>query len=109
VRLRLIEVGETGVVVRRRGIGELVIPYEEILTVERIRSRRGLDVHTRMEMEPFRVRCRGSRRERVESELRFMGVRIVDCSGAIIAPTLRDFEDELARHPTNVRQSYDDG
>ena len=37
-----------------------------------------------------------------------MGVRIVDCWGAIIAPTLLDFEDELDRKPVVVRQSYDD-
>jgi hypothetical protein len=37
-----------------------------------------------------------------------MGVRIVDCWGAIIAPTLLDFEYELNLKPVLVRQSYDD-
>jgi hypothetical protein len=55
------------------------------------------------------VRCRGLRRESVESGLRFMGVRIVDCWGAIIAPTLLDFEEELAREPVHLRQSSDNG
>ena len=74
----------------------------------RCRARRGLDLHTRNQIEPVRVRCRRSRLYEVESQLRFLGVRIVDCRGAIIAPTLLDFEEELDREPVRVRQSYDD-
>jgi hypothetical protein len=44
----------------------------------------------------------------VEHKLRIAGVRVVDCWGAIIAPTLLDFEDELAREPRRVRQLSDD-
>jgi hypothetical protein len=107
VRLKFVGLGETGVVVRGRGPGELTIPYEEILTAERLRSRRGLDLHTRGSIEPVRVNCRRADREEVESGLRFLGVRIVDCWGAIIAPTLLDFEEELAREPVRMRQSSD--
>jgi hypothetical protein len=54
------------------------------------------------------VRCQRGRRVEIESGLRFVGVRIVDCWGAIIAPTLLDFEEELDRGPGPVRQSPDD-
>lgn len=99
---------DSGLVVRQRRSGEITIPYEEILTAERLRSRRGLDLHTRGRMEPVRVRCRRTDREAIESGLRSVGVRVVDCWGAIIAPTLLDFEEELAREPVRVRQSSDD-
>lgn len=94
-------------VVRGRRAGAFAIAYEDILTAERLRSRLGLALHTRARLEPVRVRCWGSRREELEGGLRFMGVRIVDCWGAIIAPTLLDFEEELAREPANMRQSSD--
>jgi hypothetical protein len=108
VRFKLVELGEAGVVVGRRGVGELTILYAEILTAERLRSRRGFDLHTRGHMEPVRVRCRRSRLYEIESQLRLVGVRVVDCWGAIIAPMFLDFEEELAREPVRVRQSYDD-
>ena len=44
--MKLVELGDKGVVVKRRGVGELTIVYAEILTAERLRSRRGLDLHT---------------------------------------------------------------
>jgi hypothetical protein len=108
VRLKVVELGDEGVVVQGRGAGAFTIRYSEILTAERLRSARGLDLHTRGLMEPIRVRCRRSRREELERGLRFMGVRIVDCWGAIIAPSLLDFEEELAREPVHLRQSSDD-
>jgi hypothetical protein len=108
VRFKLVELGGKGVVVQRRGVGELTILYGEILTAERLRSGRGFDLHTRGQMEPVRVRCRRSQLDEIESQLRFLGVRIVDCWGAIIAPMFLDFEEELAREPVRVRQSYDD-
>jgi hypothetical protein len=86
----------------------LTIPLEEILSVERLRSRRGFMIHDRRSVEPLRVRCRRSESKIKEHELRFLGVRIVDCWGAIIAPTLLDFEEELAREPERLRQSSDD-
>jgi hypothetical protein len=109
MRLRFVRLDETGVVVRARRSGEIVIPFSEILTAERLRSRRGLHLHVRGSMEPGRVRCRHAQRETIESGLRFMGVRVVDCWGAIIAPTLLDFEEELAREPFDLRQSSDNG
>ena len=108
VRYKLVELGDEGVVIRHRGDEEVTILYGAILTAERLRSRRGLDLHTRGQLQPVRVKCRRSRQYEIESGLRFMGVRIVDCSGAIIAPTLLDFEEELDREPVRVRQSYDD-
>jgi len=107
VRPKLDDLSDAGVVIRSRGVDELVILYDQILTAERLRSRRGLDLHTRGQLKPVRVRCRRSRLEEFERGLRFMGVRIVDCWGAIIAPTLLDFEEELAREPVRVRQSSD--
>ena len=101
------ELGDVGVVVRGRRLGAFTIAYEDLLTAERLRSRLGLALHTRGRLEPVRVRCWGPRRGEIEAGLRFMGVRIVDCSGAIIAPTLRDFEEELARSPAELRQSSD--
>ena len=104
---KLMRFDEPGVVVRGRRSGEVLIPYEEILTAERVRSGRGVDLHVRGKIEPVRVRCRRAARGVVESGLRVAGVRIVDCWGAIIAPSLLDFEEELAREPVRVRQSSD--
>jgi hypothetical protein len=98
---------EGGVVVRARGSHGFTIRFEEILTAERLRSRRGLDLHTRRSMEPTRVRCRRRDLGEIENRLRFEGVRVGDCWGAIIAPTLLDFEEELAREPVRMRQSSD--
>jgi hypothetical protein len=94
VRLKVVELDDVGVVVRGRRVGEFTIPFGEILTAERLRSGRGLNLHTRGRLEPVRVRCRRSRREATESGLRFGEVRIVDWWGAIIAPTLLDFEED---------------
>ena len=84
-----------------------MIPFADILTAELPRSRRRVDLHTRAAIQPVGVRCTPVERDEVESVLRVAGVRIVDCWGAIIAPTLADFEDELAREPVPVRQSSD--
>jgi hypothetical protein len=43
----------------------------------------------------------------MESGLRFMGVRTVDCWGAIVAPTYLDFVEELDLEPGHLRQSSD--
>jgi hypothetical protein len=107
MRLRFHSFDDVGLVVRARGSRETTIRFEEILTVERLRSRRGLDVHTRSRMEPTRVRCRRRDLYQIEIGLRWKGVRVVDCWGAIIAPTLLDFEEELAREPVRMRQSSD--
>lgn len=90
-----------------RGESVLVVPYGEILTAERLRSGRGFDLHTRSALEPVRVRCRRSQMLEMESGLRFMGVRTVDCWGAIVAPTYLDFVEELDLEPGHLRQSSD--
>jgi len=105
--VRFVRLDDAGLVVRARGFGELGIPFQEILTAERLRSRRGVDLHVWQRIEPVRVRCRRRDLDMIERGLRSMDVRIVDCWGAIIAPTLVDFEDELAREPMRVRQSSD--
>lgn len=105
--MRFVEFDSARLVVKSRGSGSYAIAYEEILTAERLRSRRGLDLHLRGSARPVRMRCRRKDLEVIECGLRFEGVRIVDCWGAIIAPTLLDFEEELARHPVGMRQSSD--
>ena len=90
----------------RRGRSWFTVAYGEILTAERLRSVRGLLLHTRSS-SPLRLRCRGAARTVIEDELRRRGVRVVDCWGAIISPTLADFEAELDREPVRVRQSSD--
>ncbi len=106
MRLKFVRLGEALVVKDRRS-GEVMIPYVEILTAERLRSRRGLDLHLKTSMRPVRVRCRRRDMWTIEDGLRIEGVRVVDCWGAIIAPTLLDFEEELAREPVIMRQSSD--
>jgi hypothetical protein len=68
--------------------------------------RKGLRLHVSGKKEPIYVAC-GSRRLETEHELRICGVRVVDLWGCIIAPTLLDFEEELAREPVRMRQSSD--
>jgi hypothetical protein len=104
---RFVRLDDGGIVVRARGFGELGIPASEILTAERLRSGRGFDLHVRQRVEPVRVRCRRRDLDAIERGLRSVEVRIVDRWGAIIAPTLLDFEEELAREPMRVRQSSD--
>lgn len=91
---RIAALDDSGVVVATRLGAHLVIAFEEILTVERLRSQRGFWLHTRSEMKPTRVRCRRRRAWEIEDGLRVEGVRVVDCWGAVIAPTLLDFMDE---------------
>jgi hypothetical protein len=96
---------EDGLVVAH-GASRLTVGFSEILTAERLRSRRALRFHMR-EGEPLVVAVRRRELWSVEDRLRANGVRIVDCSGAILAPTLWDFEEELDREPVRVRQSSD--
>jgi hypothetical protein len=86
--------------------GQFAITYGEILSAERRPSIWGLRLHTRS-TNPVRIPCRGEVRAEIEDGLRRRGVRIVDEYGAIITPTLADFEAELARGPDPVRQSSD--
>ena len=90
----------------RRGRSRFTVAYGEVLTAERLRSIWGLRLHTRS-TDPVRIACRREARIALEDELRRRGVRVVDCWGSIISPTLADFEDELDREPVRVRQSSD--
>src|SRR5688572_7661932 len=104
MRARIVSFEAPGLIVKRRRT-RFTIAYGEILTAERLRSGRGLLLHTRS-MDGVRV-VRGRDRDEIESELRRRGVRVVDCWGAIIAPTLADFEHALAQEPALMRQSSD--
>jgi hypothetical protein len=106
-RARIVRFELDGVVVDEPGADGVLITFDEVLTAERSRSARGLELHTQASMEPTRIRCGRGERWAVEDRLRANGVRIVDCWGAIIAPTLADFEYELARTPVRLRQSSD--
>jgi hypothetical protein len=103
-KLERLEAG--GLVVRPVLGGRLFsITYREILTAERSRQSWRLVLHT-AGMGELSVWCRRDRLE-IETHLRQRGVRVVDCWGAIISPTLADFEEELDREPVRVRQSSD--
>jgi hypothetical protein len=96
---------DAGLIVKRRWSRGFTVAYGEILTAERLRWRWGMRLHLRTR-DTLRVSgWRGT--AVIEGELRRRGVRVVDCWGAIIAPTLADFEEELARTPVGVRQSSD--
>lgn len=103
---RILRFERAGIYLKRRWRGRYSLSYGEILTAERLSSGLGLRLHTRTS-EPMRVPCRGAVRVAVEDELRRHGVRIVDEWGAMITPTLSDFEAELARDPVRLRQSSD--
>ena len=105
MRARIVSFELQGLILRCRR-SRFIVAYGEILTTERLRSIWGLRLHTRSS-EPVRLPCRGAERTVIEDELRRRGVRVVDCWGAIISPTLADFEMELDREPALVRQSSD--
>ena len=96
-----------GLVFERRWGRRFTITYGELLSVERLPQSWALRLHTRT-TEPVRVLCRARDRLSLENELRSRGVRVVDEYGAMITPTLEDFEAELANGPLDVRQSSDD-
>jgi hypothetical protein len=107
MRARIVSYEGPGVILRKRFGQPFTIAYGEILTAERLRSDRGVRLHTRT-FGDVTVVGRGARARETEDCLRKHGVRIVDCWGAIVAPSLSVFEDELAREPMRVRQSSDD-
>src|SRR5437763_774928 len=108
MRAKILRFDQPGVVVRARWRRQFTLTYGEILTAERTASGRGLRLHTRI-TAPLRIKCSGDARAAMEDELRRCGVRIVDEWGAIIAPTMEDFEVELACGPEELRQSSDNG
>src|SRR5258706_14374552 len=95
-----------GLVVKPFVARAFTISYGEILTAERLRAGRGIRLHTRTTDPVLLVLGRGRLTES-EALLRAHGVRVVDCWGSLITPTLADFEDALARGPAPVRQSSD--
>lgn len=107
MRARIVSYEALGLVVKKSLGHRFTIAYGEILTVERLPSVWGLRLHTRT-TGGVRIPCRGETRLTIETELRRRGVRVVDEYGAIIAPTLAEFEEELARAPDSVGQSSDD-
>jgi len=108
VAVRIVRWEDLGLIVKGRLAGQFTVTYGEILTAERTRQSWRLVLHTRGHGE-LSVWCGQRKRVAVEDELRRRGVRVVDSYGAIISPTLGDFEDELDREPVRVRQSSDDG
>lgn len=94
-------------ILRRRWHGNFTVTYGEVLTAERTHWGRALMLHTRT-MGTLRVSCRGNARLELENELRQRRVRVVDEYGAMITPTVADFETELARDPVRLRQLSDD-
>jgi hypothetical protein len=82
------------------------VAYGEILTAERLRRMSGVRLHT-LGFRPVRIRVRGQAVLELEAVLRGRGVRVVDCWGAMITPTLSDFERALAEGPGPVRQLSD--
>ena len=106
MRASIVEFAANGLYLRRRR-RRFSLSYGEILTAERLASGLGLRLHT-VSSERFVIACRGSGRLATENELRRRGVRVVDEWGAMLTPTLSDFEAELARDPVRVRQSSDD-
>jgi hypothetical protein len=107
VRASIASYEAVGLILKRRWRRGFTVTYGEILTAERLASIWGLLLHTRTS-DPVRIACRGEARVAIENELRCRGVRVVDEHGAIIAPTLEDFEAELMRSPDRMRQSSDD-
>jgi hypothetical protein len=106
VRVRIRRFEKPGLVVKPLVGQGYTIAYGEILTAERLPRHRGLRLHTRT-TGPVRVAVRSDDVIAVESELRLHGVRIVDCLGCLLTPTLSDFELELDQEPMSMRQSYD--
>ena len=105
MRAKIVAFEGPGLVLKARRTRQFTIAYGEILSAERLRSRRALRLHTRT-TDSVRIAC-GSDSTPVEDELRRRGVRVVDCWDAIISPSLSDLERELARHPGPMRQSSD--
>jgi hypothetical protein len=91
--------------VKQRGRRAFTIAYGEILTAERRRVGL-LRLHSRIYDDVQLVADRGCGLI-LEDQMRQRGVRIVDRWGAIIAPTIADFEKALAEKPRTMRQSSD--
>jgi hypothetical protein len=90
---------DPGLVVKRRFRRRaFTIAYGEILTAERLPRARGIRLHT-VTTDPIGLSVRGGAIRETEAALRQHGVRIVDCWGALLTPTLEDFEKALSEVP----------
>jgi hypothetical protein len=106
MRATVLKATPHGLVVKNWRGGRFTVAYGEILTAERLRRLSGIRLHT-LGLRPVRVGVRGQALVELEAVLREHGVRTVDCWGAMITPTLSDFERALAEGSTPVRQSSD--
>lgn len=107
MRARILAYERAGLLLKPPIGSRFTLTYGEILTAERLASIWGIRLHT-LSSHPVRIPCHGDARIAIEDELRRRGVRIVDEYGALITPTLADFQAELMRDPNDVRQSSDD-
>ncbi len=107
MRYKIVRFESPGLVLKSRLQRPFTVTYGELLTAERLRRARGLRLHTRT-TEPIRIAVTRGCVSIVEETLRRNGVRIVDCWGCSLTPTLADFEELLDQEPPHVRQSYDD-
>jgi hypothetical protein len=105
IAYRVVAFRELGLILKRRWVRESTVAYSAIMTAERLPWRWGLRLHVHTG-QPLRIASWHGTTD-VEDELRRRGVRIVDEYGAIIAPTLAEFERELANEPVRLRQSSD--
>lgn len=98
MRATVVSLDRLGLILKRRRGGVWTVAYGDVMTAERLASGRGLRLHTRLARE-IALPCRGDARVALEGELRKRGIRIVDGHGAMITPTLEDFENELTHEP----------
>ena len=107
MRAKIVRFETQGLVLQQRlRRKRFTVTYGEILSAERLRDGQGLRLHTRTS-DPIRLVIGKRHTIETESLLRLQGVSVVDCWGALLTPTLADFEDALERGPEPVRQSYD--
>jgi len=106
IRTTALAATRLGLEVKVRWGRRFTIAYAEILTAERLRRMSGIRLHT-LGLRPVRIRVGGQALLELEAVLRRRGVRVVDCWGAMITPTISDFERALAEGPGLVRQSSD--
>lgn len=108
MRARIVGFEPPGLVLKARFGPRFTVAYGEILAVERLARSAGLRLHTRVS-DPIRIAGRGKSGAKLERDLRARGVRVVDCWGALLTPTLDDFQAALALEPSRLRQSSDNG
>jgi hypothetical protein len=96
VLARIQALEQAGLIVKPLFGRRFTVAYGELLAAERTRTGKRALLHTRVLDRPIRVIGKS---RHLEERLRERGVRIVDPYGALITPTLADFERELRRRP----------